>query len=1070
MKQKKFLSTLALSAMVTGALASGVFGDVVEFIRTSGSGKAALSATREARHTPLRPVVLSAAHSTCSLKALEAAETVFAMHPTEEEFAACQVIDGNEDGNTIVYDVHEGLDGSLFDWPIYYNKNNQPLATTDADEWIVTPAVELKDANRLYIASIEALTTSKLYPESFEIVMAKAGDLAALRAGHVIMDELSIAHVDYEEYSSKFGVTEPGTYYFGIHVKSPIANAWRMALRNFTVKLTDVSASLPDACANLTATPDATGALKATVSFTMPARYINGTDIPATEIIEAVITSPAAELTVSGKPGEKIEKEIATTDGNNVIRVLTRNANGEGLEAKTSVICGVDAPVNPVVTSTVSNDNMDLHLTWKSVNEGVNGGVVDPAGVTYNVYRYYTDGESSQWVKFVEGLTACEYTYHATSNDQQLAELMVSAQNSRGESEGGLVSFASAMLGKPYQLPVNETFEGTAMKYQGLLLDYPDETYTADWALDNPAQVGAEGGPEAALMCLVADGTTGKGYMELPKFTTSGCTKPRVKLLFYIYEGTPTTTVRIHSTEGRGNGEVLGTIDTNTGSGWCEVIYDIPANYYDKGWVAISADVNCNLPGQVFILGGYAVYESVANDLAVVRAANAPSYMRLGEETPVTVMVQNQGTETAQAPELKAELFDGEQSLQQLKLNYTPATLAENEKAEYTGTLLFNCIDQAGKDYSLLFTLPEPDANESNNSATYNIHVGLGALPVVQDLWGQEEGSNRDLVLHWNNPYTEGYVDNLEGYTHGSFDYNLGPWKNYDGDRATTYYSEGLNIPSPGQPKAFQAVNAYMSEFTMYQPSGDSFLMAFCPEGGTADDWLISPEVKGGTQVQFYLTSLSDYYPETLEVLYSSTDDELDSFKLLNTVVTEEAGWLICSGTLPEDAKYFALHYASTDQFGLCIDDIAYSPVAPAIEITSFNVYRDGELLQDNVEAEDGWCSFTTKPVADGRSHTFNVAAVGTVGGEQKVFPLSNTLTQPAIAGIADTEVSGWQVAADKGAVTIEGCRGLRVEIADVAGVNRYRTAAAPASVSVRLVPGVYVVTVNGQSRKVLVP
>lgn len=1071
MKHKKLLSTLALSAMVTGALATGLWGDVVEFIRTSGPVKAKVQTTREARHTALRPVATPVEYHSCGIKASAAGETVFSMHPTEEEFAACRIIDGNNDGNTIVYDVHNGLDGSEFDWPVYYNKNDKPIATTDADEWIVTPAVELKDVTRLYTVSVEALTTSTSCTEAFEIVMAKGNGPADLRKGSVIMSEPSISHVDYKEYTSKFGLTEAGTYYFAIHVKSPVAGGWRIALRNFRVALSETGSALPEACEGLTLTPDAKGALKVTVGFTMPTRYINGAEIPANENLEAVITSPAAQVTVSGKRGERIEKQIETVDGNNVITVVACNANGEGMEAKASVICGVDVPVNPVVASAVSTDNMDLHLTWKPVDEGVNGGVVNPEGVTYNVYRYYTDGMSSQWVKFVEGLTECEYTYHATSESQQLAQLMVSAQNSRGESEGGIVSFAAAMLGKPYQLPLHENFEGAAMKYQGLLIDYPDETYTADWALDDPTYVGAEAGAEAALMCLVSDGTAGNGYVELPKFSTAGCTKPRVKLLFYICAATPATTIRIHSTEGRGHGEVLGTIDANTGSGWCEVIYDIPANYCDKGWVVVSADVKCEQPGQVFILGGYDVYESVANDLAVVRSATVPAYVRLGEETPVSVMVQNRGTQAAQTPELKAGMFDGDEAVSTLKLDYTPATLAENEKAEYTGKLLFNGIDQAGKDYTLLFTLPEADADESNNSVAYDVHVGLGAQPVVQDLWGETDESDRTkMALRWTHPYTEGYVDNLEGYAHGSFGYNLGPWKNYDGDGGTTYYSEGLNIPSPGEPKAFQAVNAYMSDFTMYQPSGDSFLMAFCPEGGTADDWLISPEVKGGTPLRFYLTSLANEYPETLEVLYSTTDDELDSFQLLNTVVTEKAGWLICSGTLPENAKYFALHYASIDQFGICIDDIAYSPVVPATEIKSFNVYRDGELIAENVEAKEGWCDFSTPIVTDNRAHAFNVAAVGTLGGVQKVFPLSNTLTQTPVAGIADAETAHCNVVAEKGCITVEGCRGMKVEITDMTGVCRYSVAAAPASIGVRLAPGIYVVTINGQSRKVLVP
>ena len=113
------------------------------------------------------------------------------------------------------------------------------------------------------------------------------------------------------------------------------------------------------------------------------------------------------------------------------------------------------------------------------------------------------------------------------------------------------------------------------------------------------------------------------------------------------------------------------------------------------------------------------------------------------------------------------------------------------------------------------------------------------------------------------------------------------------------------------------------------QPSGDQFLMVFCPEGGQADDWLVSPEVKGGSEVKFFMTSLATQYEETLRVMVSTTDDELDSFKPLETFVTKAAGWNLYEVKLPEDAKHFALHYVSNDKFGLCIDDIVYSPVSP---------------------------------------------------------------------------------------------------------------------------------------------
>jgi len=97
---------------------------------------------------------------------------------------------------------------------------------------------------------------------------------------------------------------------------------------------------------------------------------------------------------------------------------------------------------------------------------------------------------------------------------------------------------------------MSETFPNGKMKYSGLLLDYPDETYTAQWALDNPSNVGISDGPDYALMCLVMEmGNEGKGYVELPKFSTEGCSKVRLKILSYICNATPNTLIKFHSTE-----------------------------------------------------------------------------------------------------------------------------------------------------------------------------------------------------------------------------------------------------------------------------------------------------------------------------------------------------------------------------------------------------------------------------------------------------------------------------------------------------------------------------------------
>lgn len=995
---------------------------------------------------------------------------VFSMHPTEEEFRSCTVIDGNSDGCLIHYDVHEGTDGTVYDWPIAYNNRTTPSATADADEWIITPAVTLTETDRLYTASIYADPTSTSTTESFRIVMAKAADIESMRAGAVVMSEPAVSGSDYQAFTSKFGITEPGEYYFGIHINSPLENGWRLMLRDFTVSLTDLSSAIPGSCTGLTLAPDPSGALQFTAEFDLPATYINGTQIPASQTVEAEISTGTVTETVSGTPGQHIARTVRASDGSNVVTVTSFNENGRGIEVKGVVVCGIGVPTDPVVTSTVSDDNMSITLKWDPVTQGADGAVSNPETTVYNIYQYTITENVGQWVRFSKDLTECSFTFTATDTTQQLYQFMVSARNEKGESQGAIESFAAAMLGTPHEIPVSETFPGKQMKYAGLLIDYPDENYTAEWALDNPSAVGATDGPEAALMCVTinADGV-GYGYVELPKISTVGCTAPRIRLLTHISSLTPETIVRIHSTEGRGNGEILGNISSASGNGWTEITYNIPERYQNKNWIVISLDVKCTTLGQAFVLGEYRVSESVADDLAMTQLS-MPSYVYLGDDIQLRATLQNRGTNSAVTPELNAVIsLDGE-SVNTVALTCAPATLTENQTAEYTGTLHIGKADMAEQDFTVKVTIPGTDSDLSNNTVSGAFRVGLGDLPVTADLQADGTRGDKNVYLSWSDPFAGGYVDRIESYAHGCHDYNLGEWKNIDFDKAYTYTSENFDIPDPGTPKAFQSVNSILSGIEvqggMGQPSGDSFLMAFSPQEAEADDWLISPMVNGGSTLSFFITSLSGYYTERVEVMVSATDDDLDSFSTLDRFDLNSAGWAQYSCSLPDDTKYFAIHYISNDMFGICIDDIAYTPALPTVEITGWNIYRDGKLI-----CSDNPSTLFTDQIPDLNStYTYNVAATGTRKGVAMEFPLSATVKYANPASVNLVDANSHKVTVEKGSVTIEGCSDRTVEITDLRGATVSLTDSAPERMTVSLAPGFYIVTVDGKANKVLIP
>lgn len=993
---------------------------------------------------------------------------IFEMHPTEEEFAACTLIDGNEDGCVMSWWVHEDLNGNLLDWPIYYNSyqsSHSPAASSDADEWLITPAIDFPDAEKLYTVSIDAASTRGYGSEAFEIVMAKSTTLEAMRQGRTILDEPAITAPDFVACSSRFGIPEAGKWHVGIHIKSQLDAGWRIALKNLKICITETSSCIPGICTGLSVKPDPKGALKATVEFAMPSIYINDAEIPASEELEAEISTPAGKKTVKGTRGEPVSVTVDAVEGTNVVDVTVRNTNGAGQTSRKVVRCGIDTPVDPVVTTRVSDDNTTINLTWEPVSQGQNGGVVDPDGVKYNIYEYLTDGQTSGWYPLKKGLTDCKFEYSPGNTEQNLYQLQVSASNEKGESTGSITSYSSAVLGTPHKLPMSETFPNGGMKYSGLLLDYPDETYTAQWALDNPSNVGISGGPDYALMCLVMEmGNEGKGYVELPKFSTEGCSKVRLKILSYICNATPNTVIKIHSTEGRAEAETLGTIDTTTGQGWCELAYDLPEKYMDNGWNVISFDVNCEHAGQVFVIGEAHIYESKAHDLAVTRT-DMPAYVRLGEEVEFKAFVENRGYQEVAAPALKAELLESGKLMRNVDISFTPATLSENQNAEYTGKIMLGNADMEGKDLTLRLSIDANDEVADNDAISVDFRTGIGGRPVAADLTATLGANEKDVIIEWSNPHADGYVENQEAYPHGFYEGRIGVWKNLDCDRASTYHTESFNIPDAGLPKAFQVVNTVLCGMNgMQQPSGDQFLMVFCPEGGQADDWLVSPEVKGGSEVKFFMTSLATQYEESIEVMVSTTDDELDSFKPLETFVTKAAGWNLYEVKLPEDAKHFALHYVSNDKFGLCIDDIVYSPVSPETEITGWNIYRDGNAIQSGHPS-----TVFTDANASESVHAYNVAAVGRHNGVEIEFPLSVTVKSPKSGAVEDVSTDERNISVADGILTVHGCDGLPVEIISLAGLKVYGIESAPAKVEKRLDSGVYIVRIDGKSLKATV-
>ncbi len=240
----------------------------------------------------------------------------------------------------------------------------------------------------------------------------------------------------------------------------------------------------------------------------------------------------------------------------------------------------------------------------------------------------------------------------------------------------------------------------------------------------------------------------------------------------------------------------------------------------------------------------------------------------------------------------------------------------------------------------------------------------------------------------------------------------FGDWSLYDGNGLMCYSFSCFEVPNLGDPMAWMPFNSMYEYFpvevgSVYEPhSGNQLLLSVCVSDGDpipiTDHWLISPELMGNEQeISFFARVITpDYGYESFEVLYSTTDDDIDNFVSLDEIWLDATDWTEYTFTLPEGAKRFAIRHSSQDIFGLLLDDVTYERAA--IAPVAYNIYVDGELVGSTPETT---YELPATGLTDGQ-HTFAVTAVYEGGIESAPA----TATIDIHSGISELAVDGQPV------------------------------------------------------------
>lgn len=962
----------------------------------------------------------------------------FNVEPSQLEFSLFTVEDMNNDEHTWFYDQS---DSSLK--YIYSSRN-------DADDYVITPPVELGTANLIDVEfDAKAGMTGK---EKVAVTYGTSPSAANQKVAKVF----EISNKEYETYKASFDVAEHGRYYVGFHVISE-ADQMTLNIKNIHIE----NGSLVKAPAEATAakaTAAAEGALNSSISFCAPTKAIDGTELKGK--VDITVRRKDGTLVGEGKalaPGAAVSyNDMEAKQGMNEYTITTANEFGTGHQTKVSCFCGIDVPgeVGELTAIPSPEDNLTATISWTAPVAGEHNGYFSAADITYNIYEYANS-------KLTKLGTSKTNSFKAEPLSDVLGNyyFIVAAETVAGEGkQKGVIT----VLGKPLQLPFEDNF------YNSVPANEPWVTGTvegaAKWGVTSflrSLNLTAEDG--GMLVCYDDNGKRGIGRMQMPKVCLGGLNAPTLTFSMYRYVGAESSlSVKVTSDEVNYK-EVMAQPVGSEKDGWQEMKINL-SEFKDCPWIAVEFDGTVTKFQEYVILDNFKIENESEYD-ARITAMSGYRQPVAGKANPYKVSVINHGK---QAVKFNVEFG--------VNGNVVETQTEENPIASgRTQSYVFNfnpTAEMIGKESTIsVNVVPDGWTDEvpADNSFEATVTVMQPVLAPVTDL--NAAPATNGTMLEWTEPVIENkpVIDDFEAYD--SFEYeHIGDYTLYDGDKLTPCGIFGVNHPNMGKPMAFQVWEPKAPgvdvDASIWQPySGQKCLVSWAALSQMYvpfnDDWLISPEVDGGTELSFYATmSVAQYSPETFEVLYSERTNDPEDFQLLASEALIYPGWKNFKYTLPTGARYFAIRYTSSNKFALLVDDLSYvrslgdeKPV-----VSGYNIFRNGEKIGNTTAATT---SFTDSSNEGGK---YNVTVVYNSG--ESIMSNTVEIVPSAIAG---TEASILKVSAGKGCIIVSGAAGQTVKIYATDGSAIASIANANSRETISANQGTYIVTVGKRHFKVMV-
>lgn len=816
------------------------------------------------------------------------------------------------------------------------------------DDWFATPGVKVTTEN-VYAVEFD-------YGGGGQQLIVTTGAEATTESQSNVIFTTDVKAGEGTKHGIAYFVPEAdGIYRIGFHAAS-FEKDYQVYVDN--IRIYKSMSTLSPAAVTDFAYQNNAGELRGNLFFTLPEKNIKGGALTSLTKYEVYVNNKLQKTVETAQPGSAEDVEITGVKGYNDVSVIAYNAEGEGLKAGTKVFIGPDVPVAaPGMTCHWGTSTALAHqikVAWEAPTKGVHGGYVNPADYKYNLYIY--DANDKPELLQAE-LTDLNYTYtlRASGTSQSYVIFGVEVVNAEGKSA---ISRRGITQGGGYKLPLTENFvEGV---HSNVWINY-HVSGNVNWTFNFPAD-GAENGIYNDVVGSVSnDGFSmylfntadevAEQSLSTPIIDFKDAQNPVVKVwLYHDVNASDDSYFSIRAcTDGSYYEEITDHVAYNDNAGWQLHVFPLTAVKGKRAMIGLNARLG-DFASKCF-MDNIEICEASGSDIALSGIAY-DAQKAAGETAEVKVTVSNLGGAEAKDYEVMVYVDD------EMVFDELPEeSLAIGAERVFTFQLpLTSVMTENGCIVSAEVSM-DGDTNAANNTSTE-----LDIYPATLDLPAPTAIAANGSAITWQAPEAKAgmvVTEDFENYRSFTID-GFNGWTTVDVDeQLTTSFIEYYNNywPYYGEPFAYiiwdPKSNGNGNATMWTTPYGDKCLMNWgtygmdkeghnAKEGTVQEDWLISPEIVGGTELSFdaQATGCDNYGETVFVVLSSSTTRDMSAFTPYDQIkvgADHVVAWKHFSTTIPADAKYVAL-VAVQNGFGTMIDNLTYTrAINPQLQ--GYNVY-----------------------------------------------------------------------------------------------------------------------------------